>query len=157
MASTPLVDDLVSKSASLLQEMDKSGLAVYAAYWMFSDDSASWSFNVASDMLGAFGSLGAYRAIQKVLIDRDIDIPLQLISLVESNNTYLKLLQVAINVENGRVTFVDNVINGVQIPDSVILRVISRPAKVAKSTARTTALAARPKSDRSKRTPSHVP
>lgn len=82
--------------------------------------------------------------------------PLHLIALVESNDPYLKLLQVAIKVDNGRITFSNNVINGVQIPDSVILRLKDRPAKkpTAKPTLRPTLTSGATKSVRSTRTPS---
>jgi hypothetical protein len=126
MAATALVDTLFEDGKKLLAALDEADLKVYAAYWMFSEDSESWTFNVASNLLAATGPQSAYRAVRDILSESHIDIPLHAIVVVPSDDRVLLLMSGAIQVAGvSRLSFSNNVINGVQMPDMVILRMLT--------------------------------
>jgi hypothetical protein len=123
MAATALVDTLFENGVKLVEALDQANLDVYAAYWMYSDESESWTFNIGSRLLSANGPQGAYRAINNVLTENHIDIPLHTIVVVAADDHIVRLMRGAFRFDGtNRIPFTNNVVNGVRMPEMVILR-----------------------------------
>src|SRR5262249_5677567 len=60
----------------------RAGFPVVVALWRFFPEEAEWRLLIASPKVNELGPLGAYKAIQEVLIERQIEIPLRRISAV---------------------------------------------------------------------------
>jgi hypothetical protein len=152
MAATTLVESRIEQGEKLLRLLDDADLKIYAAYWMLSEESESWILNFASKKLSVLGLRGSYGRLQSVLLESEVDIPLHAMHVLDPADRYLNLLTSSVRVDNSRVTFSNNVIDGIRLPEMVIYRAtrpvstrLKGPSQTAKPSGRFTPAAKKQK------------
>lgn len=118
----------IESGKSVLSELDKTGLEISSAFWLYFPDSKEWRLLLAMPALDTEGPKEVYSKIQDVINQHgsNLNIPLWSIGIISPNNSINQLLRFAI--KTGEKSFSDirfsgNVINGVLIDDAYIYRV----------------------------------
>ena len=116
---------LVADGKTLIQLMDKAGMTPRAALWVYSSDTDSWKLWVVPDI-----SVGSkeefYRRLARVISDNRACLPEFDIGKVEykaADHPVVRGMTSAIRVEGlGQVRMTNNMLNGVYLPDGIVLR-----------------------------------
>lgn len=118
---------LAEAGEDILRRLDKAGLEIRAALWLYLPDARRWSFVVATPYVKLDGPRKVYKKIQSVLSrvpneQRVID--LQSVTAVDTTEPLIGLLRTAIQTGDGisGIRFSRNMINGVLIEDAYIYR-----------------------------------
>ena len=121
---TNLSDNIISTGKELLQRLDRAGLSIDAAFWMYSSDSERWRLVFALPAVSQSGPKQFYKLIQSLLKFPDRPISLNDISILDSSAPLIKLFRVAIKTGPGisAIRFTQNFINNVLIEDAFIYR-----------------------------------
>jgi len=122
-----LSEQMISAGSDLIRRLDEAGLKVSGALWFYETDSNDWRLIIVSPDVRAKGVKTVYEEVQSVVRatpgDQSI-ISLKDISVVDSDDSLISLLKIAIKTDNGisRIRFSRNMINGTLIEDSYIYR-----------------------------------
>lgn len=127
MVTTFLVDSKIDVGEKLIEALDRSGLSVTAAYWLYSSETDSWRLMVASDLVDAEGPKAVYGHIDEVLRKElsDGDISLREISAISSKESLTKALRSAFRTRVGihGVRMTRNTVGDHYIEDAYVYRV----------------------------------
>ena len=125
MAQNSLVEVDLDATKRLVTSLDGSGRGIYAAYWMFSEESETWFLHLAGVGFDFSGRKWAYEQIQRAIRHESIEtIALHRVVVTSPDDPTLQLLEVAIRVPGlSDVRFSGNVVNGQRIPDAIIVRI----------------------------------
>lgn len=118
---------LAEAGEDLLRRLDKAGLEIRAAMWLYLPDAGRWRFVVATPYVKLDGPRKVYKKIQAVvskLPDEQKVIDLQSVTAVDPTEPLIQLLRSALRTgeEISRIRFSRNMINGVLIEDAYIYR-----------------------------------
>ena len=122
-----LSEQMISAGSDLIRRLDEAGLKVSGALWFYETDSNDWRLIIVSPDVRAKGVKTVYEEVQSVVRatpgDQSI-ISLKDISVVDSDDSLISRLKIAIKTDNGipRIRFSRNMINGTLIEDSYIYR-----------------------------------
>ena len=122
-----LSEQMISAGSDLIRRLDEAGLKVSGALWFYETDSNDWRLIIVSPDVRAKGVKTVYEEVQSVVRatpgDQSI-ISLKDISVVDSDDSLISLLKIAIKTDNriSRIRFSRNMINGTLIEDSYIYR-----------------------------------
>ncbi|SRR5713226_249840 len=122
-----LSNEMISAGSELTRRLDESRFLVSASFWLYDTDSNAWRFIIGSPEVRTRGLKAAYKQVQSVVAGIPEDQPkisLKDISLVDSNDSFVSLMRVAIKTGDGvsGIRFTRNMINGVLIEDAYIYR-----------------------------------
>jgi hypothetical protein len=129
MVKTTLVEKDIQEGKRILTALDKRGLQISAALWLYFSGNEEWKFTIAVPMIKREGPIKTYRFIRSVLAA--LRPPLKQVSLenitaVKPENEIIQVLKVAIHTGPGihGIRFTRNVINGLLIDDAYIYRML---------------------------------
>jgi hypothetical protein len=114
---------------ALTRELDKMGVSISTALWLFDPEIGEWRLLFASSSVSEKGRLDFYEKIQRALKNLGplaSATPLSTIRLMDPGDSLVQLLKVAIQTAPdaiGRIRFSRNTINGYYIDDALIYRV----------------------------------
>ena len=118
---------MIEAGAQLTETLDKNGLPLVAAFWLFTTDLNEWRLLFASPEMSSLGPRSVYVKIDKAraalgeLADK---VPLSVIGLMDQSNQLVQLLASTLRVEGlSRKRVSRNAINGHFIEDALIYRV----------------------------------
>lgn len=94
MDQTPLVDRDIEVGRRLIEALDRAGDPPAAALWKYIPEERDWRLVLASVWTAARGPRKAYEAVQGVLRSAGIDLPLDRISVVESDDHLITELRI---------------------------------------------------------------
>ena len=122
-----LSEQMISAGSELTRRLDEAGCIVSGALWFYEPDSNDWRLVIASPEVRTKGLRAIYKEVQSVVRSIPEDqsvIQLKDISVVDSNDSLISLLRVAVRTGNdiSRIRFSRNLINGTLIEDSYIYR-----------------------------------
>lgn len=117
----------LEEGKKVLEELDKAGLRIASAFWLYLTEVEEWRLMLAMPSIDTHGRKKTYAKIWEVL-DRNrstLNIPLDAISLISPNDKLNQLLRSVAKTGKGLsgIRFSGNVINGTLIEDSYIYRV----------------------------------
>jgi hypothetical protein len=118
---------MIDAGAELTLTLDRVGLPITTALWLFVPDLNEWRLLFASPEVATKGPRDVYEKIQGalgLLGDKAAAVPLSMIGLLDANADLVRLLKGAIRTGPGinRIRFSKNVINGHFIDDALIYR-----------------------------------
>ena len=141
MGSGTLVDIEVGASKALVELLNARSAKVYAAFWLLDDESSNWAFHIAAQVFEDSGRHAAYQTIAECLaaIAEPGGLALHSIVVTSRFDPTVRLLGSAIRVGGmSEVRLSNNVINGVRIPDALIMLLdLSAPPVAKKTVAKT--------------------
>ena len=127
MDKRTLVDMDIKGGQRMLEILDESNLKISSAFWFYVVDVEEWRLFFATSEVDSQGPKKVYSKVQKVInkYSNEINIPLEVVTLISPKNQLNVLLKMAINTGSGMsgVRFSGNVINGFLIKDSYLYRV----------------------------------
>jgi hypothetical protein len=120
-------DAMAAAGAELLRRLDRAGLLVRAALWLYMPDEGRWRFVLATPFVKADGPRKVYKKIQAVLAKLPEDQPrvdLQSITAIDSSEPFVQALRSAISTGGGisGLRISRSVFNGYPIEDAFIYR-----------------------------------
>lgn len=129
MVKEQLTDAMIEAGEELTTELEKRGLRVAAAFWLFVPELNEWRIFFASPDVDSRGPRSVYEIVQQVLDQLETKaaaIPLSVVFLLGADADLVRLLKVAVRTgpSVNRIRFSKNVINGQFIEDALIYRVV---------------------------------
>jgi hypothetical protein len=123
-----LSSEMISSGEELTRRLDEARFIVSASLWLYIPEINNWRLIIGSPEVRTLGPKRAYRQVQSVISKMPPDrpkIPLKDITVIDSNDSLLNLLRIAIKTgdEYSNVRFTRNVINGTLIEDAYIYRI----------------------------------
>jgi hypothetical protein len=94
MDQTALVEHDIDRGRMLVQALDEAGFPIVAALWNFFPEAGVWRLVLASPKVSELGPLAAYAAIQEVLRQSAIGIPLHRTSAVGPDDPLVTELRI---------------------------------------------------------------
>jgi hypothetical protein len=94
MDTEALVDRDIEEGRRLIQALDQAGIPVVAALWNFLPEESAWRLLIASPKVSEAGPRAAYVAIQDVLLESRIGLPLRRISAVGPDDPLITELRI---------------------------------------------------------------
>lgn len=126
MAKEALVEKDIREGKKLILALDKQGLGIDAAMWLYTSEADEWRLLIASPLFEKKGPKEAYTFVQSVLVRLSPapKISLKNISVVGPSHPLIKLLRLAVQTGPGisGIRFTGNVVNGTMIEDAYIYR-----------------------------------
>jgi len=126
MDKPTLVESDYKAGEALVRDLDRTGVRVEAAFWLFLPEPNEWRLHLALADVVDKGPRKAYEIIQDHLEHLHLEgLSLRNISLISPDDSMVKLLRLAIRTGPGvaGIRFTGNVINNVLIEDAYIYRV----------------------------------
>jgi len=122
MGKETLVKEDIEMGKELVRTLDKNGLEITSAFWLYLQDMDDWRLMLATILADTEGPIKVYTRILRILQDRNL--PFDSISVISPNDSINKLLtsftRTGYNLCDIR--FTKNTINGVLIDDAYIYR-----------------------------------
>ena len=133
MVVTHLTSELIREGATLVEALDKAGVAPVAALWSYSPDSGAWRLLLADARFARVGPRVVYRGFQKTLhrLRKEIThLSLTDIVAAEPDAPILRSLARSVGTSPGinGIRFTQGVVNGMFVDDAVIYRLKRRAA-----------------------------
>lgn len=124
MDRTALVNIDLEGGEKLLEALEKAGLIIYAAFWLYYSEPDEWRLVFATPMVDRKGPLKVYTLIQSVLaeIDPTLDIPLRYITVMSPKDKLVKALRKNYK-EISEVRLSQSAVDGIFIEGAYIYRV----------------------------------
>lgn len=125
---TQILSEVMIKAGTrLIEQLDKVGLPVEAALWLYIPEAEVWRFVISLPDVKLNGPKQAYEKVQSALSTMkgdESEIGLQNISVVDTKDSMVTLLRHAIRTGAGTsgIRFSRNIINGTYIEDAYIYR-----------------------------------
>ena len=123
-----LVETYVAMGRSLLEELDKAGISVPAAIWLYSSDSEEWALVLAPEEYEKYGPAHFYGLLQDLLarMNPPSSISFLNISLVSPRNSLIRALASAIPTGTGiaDIRFRKHIFDGILVDDAVVYRML---------------------------------
>lgn len=116
----------ISLGKDLILELDETEFEVKSAFWLYLSEIKEWRLFLGSDFEPRFGPRKSYEFLNKILIEKKIDIPLQNISVVSPRSSLILNMRVIITTDrsiNG-ITIKDCNINDFSIDEAFIYRMM---------------------------------
>jgi hypothetical protein len=132
MGTTTLVENIFEEGKKFLEYLDKKGLDIKVALWIYQKENNSWKLILSAPDVEVWGSRFFYSKVLRYLKafnvqhpDNILISPLDIIILSYSDN-FISLLKSMVKTSPAPVIssirFSNNVINGVLIDDALIYR-----------------------------------
>jgi hypothetical protein len=122
-----LVSIDIEAGKKLLEILDKTNMEITSAFWFYLSEIEEWRLILATKLVEKEGPRKAYTNLLENIGNyvKDIDIPLEAITLISPNDPLNLLLREAIQTGHGisGIRFSGNVINGILIKDSYLYRI----------------------------------
>jgi hypothetical protein len=127
MVTDSFTNEMQQEGAELTQKLDRAGLKVRAALWLFDPDTHLWRLLYGIDEVDEMGPRSVYKKVRSaILTDPKMsgELDLRDVAVESPNNRLFGLLRSAINTGPGisGIRFARNSINGTFIEDSFIYR-----------------------------------
>ena len=126
MDKSTLVEMDINEGKELIEALDKAGVSVQAALWIYLSEPDEWRFMIAIPMIDEEGPKKTYTYIQSILAKiTQPTIALKDISIVSPNYDLIKLLKMVISTGPGihGIRMKRNTVNNVFIEDVYIYRI----------------------------------
>jgi len=129
MVVTELTVSLIESGKSLIQQLDKGGVNVDAAFWFFFADVEGWKLVLSLPTVSREGPKKAYREVQKAIGKLGNDaagLCLNDVVVLKLRAPLLPLLRSALRTGPGihGIRFTGNVVDGQLIEDAYVYRVL---------------------------------
>ena len=126
MDTAVLVQELYAEGKKLIEALDEKMSVWPTAFLMKNDELDEWDLILGFPNLNITGSHSLYKKIHEVIIEKDLQLSLNDIKLLDTKDQLLKQLRTAIKTgkEIGRINFFGNSFKGQRFPDSIIYRVL---------------------------------
>lgn len=123
-----LTDAMIDAGELLLRELDRLGVPLTSAFWLFDIEVNEWRLVFASPEAAKVGSLAIYRQLQSAVTalgPRISAVPFSSIQVMNEDAEIVHLLGLAVKTGDDiqRIRFSRNAINGRYIDDTLIYRV----------------------------------
>lgn len=125
MASETLVSHEIQQGQAVLDAIDRAGLHVRTAFWLYADE--SWRLVLATPLVDDEGPLPAYRRIQQALAKfgtADV-VPLNRIQVISVRDPLIRAVKQVVHVprtSRSPTRYTRNVVNGILVEDAYIYR-----------------------------------
>ena len=121
-------EQMIAAGAELLERLDRAGLQVRVALWLYFPDAERWRLLVATPYVRLDGPRKVYKKIQSLLGKTPEGAPtmdLDSIMVVDIDAPIIQLLRSSIRTGDGihGVRFTRNVINGTLVEDAYLYRI----------------------------------
>lgn len=127
MDKKTLVNIDIEEGKKLLEMLDKTNMQITSAFWFYLQDIEEWRLIFATNLLDKEGPKKTYTKLLEIISQdiKEINIPLEAISLISPNDSLNQLFRSAIQTGPGisGIRFSGNVINGSLIKDSYLYRI----------------------------------
>jgi hypothetical protein len=130
MAAQSLLNAQVDLGKSTLVALDKTGLDIRAAYWVFDEDGQVWRFTVAEPSADIKGTHAVYERVAQALKGQANVLPIREIYVVSPDDRLVSLVRMAISTPGHAISgifFSGNVVMGTRVPDMYIYRMYRPP------------------------------
>lgn len=107
----------------LVNALDKAGIQVNSALWLFTEEDRGWQLVIASSDVERFGSRSFYGKIANIVSEHS-PLALSYVSARKPTDYIVSLLRQVASTGPGvsGFRFTGNVVNGIPIPDAYIYR-----------------------------------
>lgn len=128
MVTGTFTAQMEAAGTALIAALDKAGMEISAALWLFITEQNGWMFVLATPEVASSGPKRVYQRIQSVIAHWDQQLPsigLADVSVVQPDHPIISLLAKAVKTSSGisGIRFSRNTINGHFIEDAYIYRI----------------------------------
>ena len=130
MASQSLLNMQIDQGVNTVAALDRAGLDIRAAFWIFDDDAQTWRFSVSEPTVNVRGPHAVYEQIAAALNGLSGVLPLRDIYLRSADDQLIALVQTAVSTPGlgiDAILFTGNAVMGNWIPDMYIYRMYRPP------------------------------
>lgn len=123
-----LTDQMMVVGAKVVEALDKAGLPIHGAFWMFDPEHDAWRFVIAMPEVSKSGPRDAYRRVRSAIakgMREGPRIETSDLSVIDTTAPLYVLLRSMLKTGNqvSGIRFTNNTINGRLIEDCYIYRV----------------------------------
>jgi hypothetical protein len=132
MVAQSLLNAQVDLGKNTLVVLDKAGLDIRAAYWVFDEDGQVWRFTIAEPTADTRGTHAVYEQMARALKGPADVLPLREIYVVSPDDPLVSLVRIAISTPGQAIAgifFSGNVVMGTRVPDMYIYRMYRPPIR----------------------------